>query len=194
MAVAFITHPHCLLHQMGDDHPEQPARLTAIEDALHERGLHDLLLHREAPRATVEQLARVHPACAHRGLGGAITRHRVGARRSGYLDVPGDLRGGAACCRRQRACDGPRAEPARSNAHSATCVRRDITPNAPMPWGSAFSTTSPSPLATRLNTTTWRAWRFSTSTCTSAMARKTSSRVTSACCSARRSSTRFTRT
>jgi acetoin utilization deacetylase AcuC-like enzyme len=61
MAVAFITHPHCLLHQMGDDHPEQPARLTAIEDALHERGLHDLLLHREAPRATVEQLVRVHP-------------------------------------------------------------------------------------------------------------------------------------
>src|SRR3954453_12003523 len=61
MAVAFVTHPHCLLHKMGDDHPERPARLRAIEDALHERGLHDLLVHHEAPRATIEQLARVHP-------------------------------------------------------------------------------------------------------------------------------------
>ena len=61
MAVAFITHPHCLLHRMGDDHPEEPARLGAIEDELHVRGLHDLLLHREAPRASVEQLVRVHP-------------------------------------------------------------------------------------------------------------------------------------
>jgi acetoin utilization deacetylase AcuC-like enzyme len=61
MAVAFITHPHCRLHRMGDDHPEQPARLGAIEDELHVRGLHELLLHREAPRASVEQLVRVHP-------------------------------------------------------------------------------------------------------------------------------------
>jgi acetoin utilization deacetylase AcuC-like enzyme len=61
MAVAFITHPHCRLHQMGPDHPEQPARLDAIEEALHERGLHDVLLHREAPRAAVEHLVRVHP-------------------------------------------------------------------------------------------------------------------------------------
>jgi acetoin utilization deacetylase AcuC-like enzyme len=61
MPVAFVTHPHCLLHRMGEDHPEQPARLGAIEDELHVRGLYDLLLHREAPRATVEQLLRVHP-------------------------------------------------------------------------------------------------------------------------------------
>lgn len=60
MAVAFITHPHCHLHQMGDGHPERPARLSAIEDELHARGLYDLLQHHEAPRATVEQLTRVH--------------------------------------------------------------------------------------------------------------------------------------
>ena len=56
MAVAFVTHPHCLLHKMGDDHPERPARLRAIEDALHERGRTrlefpsemSLLYHREA--------------------------------------------------------------------------------------------------------------------------------------------------
>jgi acetoin utilization deacetylase AcuC-like enzyme len=61
MPVAFLSHPHCLLHRMGDDHPEQPARLGAIEDELHVRGLYDLLLHREAPRASVEHLVRVHP-------------------------------------------------------------------------------------------------------------------------------------
>ena len=61
MAVAFITHAHCRLHDMGPDHPERPARLGAIEDELHVRGLHDLLLHRDAPRAGVEHLLRVHP-------------------------------------------------------------------------------------------------------------------------------------
>ncbi|HET9693965.1 MAG TPA: histone deacetylase family protein, partial [Steroidobacteraceae bacterium] len=60
MPVAFVTHPSCLLHRMGDDHPEQPSRLGAIEDELHVRGLHDLLLHRDAPRAGIEHLVRVH--------------------------------------------------------------------------------------------------------------------------------------
>ena len=61
MAVAFITHPHCLRHRMGEGHPEEPARLGAIDDELHVRGLHELLVHREAPRASIEQLVRVHP-------------------------------------------------------------------------------------------------------------------------------------
>jgi acetoin utilization deacetylase AcuC-like enzyme len=45
---------------MGDGHPEQPARLDAIEEMLHVRQLYDFLVHQEAPRATLEQLARVH--------------------------------------------------------------------------------------------------------------------------------------
>jgi acetoin utilization deacetylase AcuC-like enzyme len=61
MSVAFISHAACRSHQMGDGHPEQPARLGAIENQLHARGLYDFLSHHEAPRATVEQLARVHP-------------------------------------------------------------------------------------------------------------------------------------
>jgi acetoin utilization deacetylase AcuC-like enzyme len=61
MPVAFITHPACRLHNMGDGHPEQPARLDAIEELLHVRQLYDFLVHHEAPRATFEQLARVHP-------------------------------------------------------------------------------------------------------------------------------------
>jgi len=61
MTVAFISHPACRLHQMGEGHPEQPARVGAIADQLHARGIYDFLQHHEAPRATVEQLARVHP-------------------------------------------------------------------------------------------------------------------------------------
>ena len=61
MPVAFISHPACRRHQMGDGHPEQPARLDAIEELLHVRQLHDFLVHHEAPRASVEQLVRVHP-------------------------------------------------------------------------------------------------------------------------------------
>ena len=69
MPVAFISHPACRRHQMGDGHPEQPARLDAIEELLHVRQLHDFLVHHEAPRATVEQLIRVHPRAHVERLG-----------------------------------------------------------------------------------------------------------------------------
>jgi acetoin utilization deacetylase AcuC-like enzyme len=61
MATAFITHPDCLKHDMGRGHPEQPARLTAIEDQLAASGVAKHLKRYEAPLATDEQLARVHP-------------------------------------------------------------------------------------------------------------------------------------
>jgi acetoin utilization deacetylase AcuC-like enzyme len=60
MQTAFITHPACLKHDMGSFHPESPARLYAIEDQLIASGLDALLQRHEAPRATREQLARVH--------------------------------------------------------------------------------------------------------------------------------------
>ncbi len=61
MPAAFITHPECLKHDMGAYHPEQPARLTAIEDQLIASGLGVHLKRYEAPLASDEQLARVHP-------------------------------------------------------------------------------------------------------------------------------------
>jgi len=60
MPVAFISHPKCAAHDMGATHPEQPARLGAVEEALRVGGCFDSLSHHEPPRATVEQLARVH--------------------------------------------------------------------------------------------------------------------------------------
>lgn len=62
VTTAFISHPDCLLHDMGRGHPEQPARLKAIEDQLIASGLLDHLLHVDAPLVKREQLERVHTA------------------------------------------------------------------------------------------------------------------------------------
>ena len=60
MTTAYISHPACLQHETGIDHPESPRRLYAIEDALISEGLMNLLMRLDAPRATREQLCRVH--------------------------------------------------------------------------------------------------------------------------------------
>lgn len=60
MATAFITHDDCLLHDMGEHHPEQPARLRAVEDQLIASGLIGCLQRVEAPLAQREHLERVH--------------------------------------------------------------------------------------------------------------------------------------
>ncbi len=62
MTTAFITHPDTLLHVMDGNHPESPARITVIKNALMQNGLHQKLAHFEAPLATDEQLKRVHSA------------------------------------------------------------------------------------------------------------------------------------
>ena len=62
MATAFIHHPECGLHDMGAHHPESPGRLTAIEDHLLETGLIQHLVTEIAPKASREQLMRVHDA------------------------------------------------------------------------------------------------------------------------------------
>jgi acetoin utilization deacetylase AcuC-like enzyme len=60
MQTAYISHPDCLKHEMGEGHPECPARLSAIEDQLLASGLLHFMQCHDAPLATFEQLARVH--------------------------------------------------------------------------------------------------------------------------------------
>ena len=60
MTTAYISHPDCLKHEMGEGHPECPARLSAIEDQLILAGLQPFLQQHDAPLATFEQLVRVH--------------------------------------------------------------------------------------------------------------------------------------
>ncbi len=60
MTVALFSHPAGLDHDTGPGHPECPARLRAVMQALEHPDFVPLL--REvAPEATVEQLARAHP-------------------------------------------------------------------------------------------------------------------------------------
>src|SRR5487761_2337553 len=60
MLTAYLTHPVCLKHDMGEDHPECPARLHAIEDQLIASGLMQFLDQHQATKVTKEQLLRVH--------------------------------------------------------------------------------------------------------------------------------------
>lgn len=62
MSIAFISHYACTRHEMGAHHPEQPARLHAINDRLIASGLEMVLHQYDAPAATREQLLRVHDA------------------------------------------------------------------------------------------------------------------------------------
>jgi acetoin utilization deacetylase AcuC-like enzyme len=59
VTVALFTHPDMLDHQPGEGHPERPARLSAVVEALKHAGLADDL--REAPLAADADLLRVHP-------------------------------------------------------------------------------------------------------------------------------------
>ncbi|MCP2041595.1 acetoin utilization deacetylase AcuC-like enzyme [Neisseria sp. HSC-16F19] len=58
---AFITHPACFGHNMGEGHPEGPERLAAIRDRLITAQLMDFLQEYEAEEVSEVQLARVHP-------------------------------------------------------------------------------------------------------------------------------------
>lgn len=60
MALAYISHQACSLHEMGHHHPEQPARLAALNDRLIATGL-EMAVHRhDAPLVSREQLQAVH--------------------------------------------------------------------------------------------------------------------------------------
>lgn len=62
MSIAYIYHPDCLEHEMGEGHPEQPARINAIEDRMRAAHIFDFVRHHEAPLAKKQHLTRVHDA------------------------------------------------------------------------------------------------------------------------------------
>lgn len=62
MTTAFITHADCARHDMGAHHPECPGRLAAIEDQMIASGIGQLLSRYEAPLASDDEIARVHPS------------------------------------------------------------------------------------------------------------------------------------
>ncbi|QGZ41715.1 histone deacetylase family protein [Pseudoduganella flava] len=60
MSTAIYSHPDCQRHEMGEWHPESPARLQAIADQLINAHIDGLLDHREAPLADLADIARNH--------------------------------------------------------------------------------------------------------------------------------------
>jgi len=59
MHTAYITHPECLRHNMGDWHPESPQRLRAIDDRLHAPTC-SIIWPTTRPSVHRSQLLRVH--------------------------------------------------------------------------------------------------------------------------------------
>src|SRR5262245_12337194 len=62
MGTAIYSHPDCQRHEMGDWHPECPARLQAIDDQLILARIDGLVEQRSAPLAQIEDIARNHSA------------------------------------------------------------------------------------------------------------------------------------
>lgn len=60
MSTAIFSHPECSRHDMGEWHPESPARLQAIEDQLILSRIDGLLERRDAPLAELPAVMRNH--------------------------------------------------------------------------------------------------------------------------------------
>ena len=60
-SVAYISHPSCQDHEMGETHPESPARLAAIASYFQQSGLMSELVSQQAMEVKEEQLLLVHP-------------------------------------------------------------------------------------------------------------------------------------
>jgi acetoin utilization deacetylase AcuC-like enzyme len=60
LRTGWFTHADCHLHEMGPGHPECPERLEAIERSIASSGLTDVLHHRQAPLADVDDLTLAH--------------------------------------------------------------------------------------------------------------------------------------
>jgi acetoin utilization deacetylase AcuC-like enzyme len=83
MLSAYITHPTSLLHEMGPDHPEGPARVSAVNDYLLAQGLLDFMVPYTAPAATRGQIERVHTSLH-------IAEFESSAPVSGYFRIDPD--------------------------------------------------------------------------------------------------------
>jgi len=82
MTTLLYTHPACLAHDPGRHHPESPARLKAILEALAAPEF-GALIRREAPRAELQDITRVHP-------GEFVERLLARVPRNGYAAIDAD--------------------------------------------------------------------------------------------------------
>ena len=101
MSLRLYTHPDCFGHDPGNDHPESPARLHAVLQALDDPPF-AAIERVEAPRATREQLERVHASEYVDYIFASAPRHGTARLDPDTLMSPGSLEAalratGAAC-------------------------------------------------------------------------------------------------
>lgn len=84
MTTAIYSHPDCLRHEMGEWHPESPARLRAIDDQIILARLPGLVEQRSPPLAELDAIRRNHSESAI-----AIVRDNLPAPGS-YYPIDGD--------------------------------------------------------------------------------------------------------
>jgi acetoin utilization deacetylase AcuC-like enzyme len=143
----YFFHADCSLHEMGYGHPECPQRLEAIEQCLEKSGMAAELLRREAPPASIADLELAH----------------------GRMHIAA-LRGLTDGLREEMLAGGP----THAQIDPDTSINIHTWNAALHAAGAAFSTTWRWRRAMRWSATALKGWRSSTSTCTTAMARKTS--------------------
>lgn len=85
MSTAIFSHPDCLRHEMGDWHPESPARLKAIDDQIILARLDGLVEQREAPLASLDDIRRNHTENAI-----ALVRDHIPAAPGEYYPLDSD--------------------------------------------------------------------------------------------------------
>jgi acetoin utilization deacetylase AcuC-like enzyme len=83
MSTAYITHADCLRHEMGAGHPENPERLSSINEHMRSSGLLEQLRRLEAPLAEPEDIKRVHDAAY-------VDRIFESAPKEGYVQLDPD--------------------------------------------------------------------------------------------------------
>ncbi len=83
MTLAWLDHPSFALHETGAGHPERPGRHDATAQALAEAPFADRVTRYDAPKATREQLERVHDPRY-------VEHIHVGAPRSGLVQLDAD--------------------------------------------------------------------------------------------------------
>ncbi|WP_252108780.1 MULTISPECIES: histone deacetylase family protein [unclassified Halomonas] len=92
MITAYLTHPDCVLHHMGPDHPESPARLEAIRARLSLDGLLQQTMQGEAREVEPVALERVHAKRHLESLARCLPEQGLTALDSDTLMNPDTLR------------------------------------------------------------------------------------------------------
>ena len=120
MTTLLFTHEACLAHDPGPHRPESPARLEAVLAALAEPAFAKLV-RREAPKASLEQIALVHPGDFAQRILAAVPMQGCAAIDADTVLSPGS---GEAALRAAGACIAAVDAVMKGEAQNAFCAVR----------------------------------------------------------------------